>query len=430
MTRFVRQPGRPAATHPTWRSVTRAAGAFVALVVVGVATVVLACNVPVFRYALERWRPDAYRVTVVHRGPLDDAAKKLLAEIDDQVEAGALNVAVRVVDVAKPVDSDKSAEGDKSAEEETAAELAALKTFLGESATPKMLLQYPAYLRIAVPIASAEFNAATVKQTMTSPVRQQLVQRLTEGQTAIWLLLESGDKEKDDAAAKVITERLTQLEKELKLPELTNDSADRLFSNVPLQVSFSLLRLSRSPEERTLMELLLRSEDDLAERPDPMVFPVFGRGRALLPLVGAGITPDNVRDSAGFLVGACSCEVKELNPGFDLLLAAKWEELLGQDGVPPPPVPAALTNSNPNAPPELVPIPGGSKRVDAPVESDTKEPAAAGGVAIDSTAPIAATPVPQLATAPFQRRLFLLLGVAVVAITAAALVAARIMRSE
>ncbi|HUQ72324.1 MAG TPA: hypothetical protein VM165_22550, partial [Planctomycetaceae bacterium] len=31
-----------------------------------------ACNVPVFRYALEHWRPDPYRLTVLHRGPLDD----------------------------------------------------------------------------------------------------------------------------------------------------------------------------------------------------------------------------------------------------------------------------------------------------------------------------------------------------------------------
>src|SRR5881398_3287505 len=29
-----------------------------------------ACNVPVFRFALEKWKPDLYRVYVFHQGPL------------------------------------------------------------------------------------------------------------------------------------------------------------------------------------------------------------------------------------------------------------------------------------------------------------------------------------------------------------------------
>ena len=28
----------------------------------------------------------------------------------------------------------------------------------------------------------------------------------------------------------------------------------------------------------------------------------------------------------GFLLGACSCEVKRMNPGWDLLLRADWDE--------------------------------------------------------------------------------------------------------
>ncbi|HND54860.1 MAG TPA: hypothetical protein PLV92_20750, partial [Pirellulaceae bacterium] len=138
-------------------------------------SIALACNVPVFRYALERWRPDAYRATVVHRGPLDDATKKLLAEIDDQVEHGALNVAVRVVDLAKPIDGDESG-----------AEAESLSKVLGDSQTPKLLVQYPAYLRIATPILASDFDRDAVQRVVTSPIRAELVKRLTEGQTAVW----------------------------------------------------------------------------------------------------------------------------------------------------------------------------------------------------------------------------------------------------
>ena len=77
-----------------------------------------------------------------------------------------------------------------------------------------------------------------------------------------------------------------------------------------------------------------------------------------LPLIGAGVTAENIHDSAAFLVGACSCEVKEQNPGFDLLLAADWDVLLSQDGVP---LLASETRKiAPTGTAELVPIPGGS----------------------------------------------------------------------
>src|SRR5437764_1129210 len=44
-----------------------------------------ACNVPVFRYALDRWRPQSFEVLVFHKGPLaakeDAAADRLHAEL-------------------------------------------------------------------------------------------------------------------------------------------------------------------------------------------------------------------------------------------------------------------------------------------------------------------------------------------------------------
>jgi hypothetical protein len=106
--------------------------------------------------------------------------------------------------------------------------------------------------------------------------------------------------------------------------------------------------------------MLVRAEPDLAERSDPMAFPVFGRGRALLPLVGPGITAENIRDSAAFLVGPCSCQIKELNPGFDLLLSAFWDQLIFDGNVPATVLASESTATTPEA--VLVPIPKGSSR--------------------------------------------------------------------
>ena len=53
------------------------------------------------------------------------------------------------------------------------------------------------------------------------------------------------------------------------------------------------------------------------------MIPVFGQGRALYALVGDGIKHETIDRAATFLIGKCSCEVREQNPGFDLLLASE-----------------------------------------------------------------------------------------------------------
>src|SRR5690606_38806811 len=56
-------------------------------------------------------------------------------------------------------------------------------------------------------------------------------------------------------------------------------------------------------------------------------------------------------------IGPCSCQVKELNPGFDLLLSDEWDRLISQEVAPQPISTASV--SIPDEP-ELVPIPSGA----------------------------------------------------------------------
>jgi hypothetical protein len=315
-----------------------------------------ACNVPVFRYALERWRPDPYRVTVFTRGKLTEAQQKLLDRLDPAslatpAESTPANVMVRIVDI----DAADFKEAGDEADRKLLADSKSLET-------PLLVVQYPESLRITKPIAAGPLSDATINVALASPLRAELVRRLVAGQTAVWLLLESGDKAKDDAAAKLLADELKAVTKTLELPELADTPEDSLLSSAPLEIAFTLLRVPRTvAAERALVDSLLASEPDLVELKEPMVFPVFGRGRALLPLVGAGITKDNIGQSAQFLVGACSCEVKELNPGFDLLLAADWEGLLFQDPEKAAAAQiAAAKTAAPTGKPELVAIPAGA----------------------------------------------------------------------
>jgi len=286
-------------------------------VIVAGETVAYACNVPVFRYALEHWRPDPYRVTVLHRGPLDEAIQQHANILAEGEERRTINVKVRTLDVDAIADT---------ADRE-------LLAALGEMSVPRIVIQYPAHLRLDQPIWTAPVDSAAVQQMVESPVRQELVRRIIDGETAVWLLLECGDSERDNAAATLLQEELKTLPLTLKLPQLTDSPEDVLLGGPPLRLAFSMLRVPRSETEDALVSMLLDIESDLRELSQPLVFPVFGRGRALLPLVGPGITVENIRGTAAFLTGACSCQVKEQNPGFDLLVSANWDELLSLEGV-------------------------------------------------------------------------------------------------
>jgi len=320
--------------------------AVVALSLLGltlIAAIAQACNVPVFRFALERWRADAYRVTVFYEGPLTAAEKELLTKLEEQQEKSRANVQIQVLNVAELEEAEQQ-----------------LLKSLPMAKFPQLVAQYPAPLQIEVPVWSQPFTASATAHLLDSPLRKDLLNRLVDGETAVWLLLECGNAEKDNAAATLLNEQLAKLAKELQLPELTDLPDDNLVAKTPLKLSFSMLRVPRGKAEAPLVQMLVNSESDLPERADPMIFPVFGRGRALFPLIGAGITADNIRNSAAFLCGACSCEVKELNPGFDLLLSADWDELLSADGKP---LPIVKTRNLPSGEAELVTIPQGKAQV-------------------------------------------------------------------
>jgi len=167
-------------------------------------------------------------------------------------------------------------------------------------------------------------------------------------------MLESGDRNKDDAVGRILQTQLSKLAQELRLQEPASpepgDLADQ-FQNWRSGVSFPLLRLSKDdPNERVLVSMLLRSEEDLMTFKEPMAFPIFGRGRVLYALVGKGISEANITDACGFLTGDCMCEIKQQNPGTDILMSADWDSKAGTQALEvfelpslPGPVQAAAT---------------------------------------------------------------------------------------
>src|SRR5206468_349339 len=61
-----------------------------------------ACSIPVFRYALERWKPAGYEMHVFHRGPLTASQKAGLARFEKL--PGPVNLEVHVFDLSGKAD--------------------------------------------------------------------------------------------------------------------------------------------------------------------------------------------------------------------------------------------------------------------------------------------------------------------------------------
>jgi hypothetical protein len=275
-----------------------------------------ACNVPVFRYALERWHPEEYELVVFHRGPLPGDAAAIVKALDPYEQAAPANYILRQVDLAAAPDEPSRALWNRQA----------------DARLPWVVLCAPASLAEDTAIWAGPLDVESPKALLESPARAATVRHLQQGETAVWILLESGQAEADAAASTLLARELKQAEQTLKLPEPAPDDPP-ISTSLPLTIRFSVLRVSRAdPAEAMLVRLLGHGAGGAWTNTGPVAYPVFGRGRVLAALSGAQLTAAIIRDACAFLCGICSCEVKELNPGKDLLLAAQWDEGLDSAG--------------------------------------------------------------------------------------------------
>ncbi len=125
-----------------------------------------------------------------------------------------------------------------------------------------------------------------------------------------------------------------------------------------IHIGFIIDAILPRPLRMLLIKLILGFE--ASEKDEPLVAPVFGRGRALEVIPAKQLNASLIEDLTMFLCGACSCQVKERNPGFDLLLSTDWNrELFGEDGETPPTV---TTLQRTPLLPSLLTIPPGRKK--------------------------------------------------------------------
>lgn len=274
-----------------------------------------ACSIPVFRYALERWTPSLYDIVIFRRG---DFSREQLTMLES-VGRRQANAEIRSVDLAGKVDED---------------DLALWKAQEKAGDLPWVVARFPGSDAKSPVAWSGTLSREGLMVALESPARAEISKRLMAGDSCVWVVLGSDNKENDDRTAKALATELKRLEATLTLPEIAADGP-QIKSTLPLKLKFSVLRVSRDdPREVALVQMLRVAEPELFKSEEALVIPVIGRGRAVSALPASKVHGERIGAFAEFVSGQCSCEVKDLNPGIDLLMTANWD-LIFEDGRDP-----------------------------------------------------------------------------------------------
>jgi len=299
---------------------------------IALASVAAACNIPVFRYALERWRSDGYEFVVVHA---DNLSTDQSAFVDQLAAASSDAGGTTNLTVVKVVDANAT--------------------------VPKLAVRIAMTGGRMVTHWHCTLDEAMQTRLLDSPKRRELAKRLLAGDSVVWLMLRSSDEARTKAVRDLLKKSFETLNVKIKLPEGIGLPGSELHSEVPLVVKFSMIEIEPADaKEQFLVRWLSEFHSEAFAKGEPLLVPVFGRGRALEVIPAEDLSESLIEDLTLFLSGACSCQVKEQNPGFDLLMSIDWDtELYGPDGLRPPP---AKTIDETSKPPVLLTIPTGKRK--------------------------------------------------------------------
>lgn len=251
-----------------------------------------ACTIPVFRYALDRWEADKFRLVVPAEIARQPDIAKLLIPLRGNAPAN-----IRIEESKDPA-----------------------------AAHARLFFSHIE----GAPLWSGPLDAASLRGVLDSPARTELIKRLLDGESVVWVVVDKGNPE-DGAEAGRIGKRLQYLEQVVALPpQDPNDPDSRLGPGPALRLKLGVVRVSmQDPAEKLLCAMLAGTKCAAAlARGEAFAAPVFGRGRVLGAHPLAELDDTAIEDMTLFLTGRCSCRVKNQSPGWDVLLNVDWDAAL------------------------------------------------------------------------------------------------------
>jgi hypothetical protein len=226
----------------------------------------LACTTRVSEWVLLNTLPEAYSLVYFHNGPLSKIAEKQNDAL--RVSYGPGNISISNLlkeDIKQPY--------------------------------------YALYYRKR--LIRSYVNPDELKTLTSSPLRNKIYEELMGGMLCAMVYLTTDNKDKDDKGLQILKNTI---------------------GSSPFKDIIAVHELSRnSAEEAHFATLLLNVEDDLRNINEPMLFGIFGRFKALEPLLAGGISGENINYMIDYMTAECSCLIKDDLPGADILFSGNWE---------------------------------------------------------------------------------------------------------
>lgn len=309
------------------------------------------CNIPVFRYALERWPTDAIEILVIHSVPLETQQSQWIADAARRGvdQGGSMKLTLHTIDVSKP----EAIQRLPQARREIVTRAIDASVQADNASVPQVVLR-----RLGASDGPGVVWHGTITQAMEtqwfqSPARTKIQKRLLAGDAIVWMVYKSEDEQRNRQIRELLEQQFEKLASQIKLPDGIGLPGSELVSEVPLLIQFSIVEIDPDDRQEAYLKRTLRDRLGSIQTTDtPLVVPVFGRARALEIIPADDLNASLIQSLTRFLCGACSCQVKELNPGFDLLLDTDWQEELFGDQTPPLDTPL---HQRENLPPLVIP---------------------------------------------------------------------------
>ena len=192
-----------------------------------------------------------------------------------------------------------------------------------------------------------QFDDKQITKLWSSPASQKLIDGILAGDSLVFLI-SGGDAKARKAAEEKMRPRIATLLEYIELAEDVVESwmnyhnpPDEFYSPprghvaspVPLGMAVSFVHLEKddalAKQVRCMYvaeELYDQKEADADNKVTVTV--VFGRGRAIPVGFIDDINNELIDDVLHFITGACSCKIKNENPGHDLMLPIFWDNHL------------------------------------------------------------------------------------------------------
>ena len=280
----------------------------------------LPCDTPVYRYAMYRWEPTDYELYFFYRTQDQLAGVAELKETLDKwstSEEFNSNLSFTPVELT-----------DDSAMTVLPSEIC--DCFSAQAKESGFVLA--GSKRECMFIESLSVETLT-KQFATRSV--EICDKLADGNVCVFVVIANESSNSARKRAAEVQKQLEKLKRELdnetirlsseteKLEGTDGDSEGITGGTNQNRPSFDWHFLNDSDSPWLQWSLQHATED--GQQANVMVFPVFGRGRALPPIDAEKLTEKWLVDQLEFLTGACACTVKEQNPGVDLLMQYNWD---------------------------------------------------------------------------------------------------------